>query len=79
MDISWIELLWEGETIDGEFMRGQLFRFNGHYYICNNVPYKYKECIASIIVLMRMKCNNIFGSSIFIMNITNFLLPFTFL
>ena len=44
MDISWKELLWEGETIDGEFMRGQLFRFNGHYYICNNVPYTLGDC-----------------------------------
>lgn len=45
MDISWKELLWEGETIEGEFMRGQLFRFQGHYYICNNIPVTYEECV----------------------------------
>ena len=43
-NISWTELLWEGETINGEFIRGQLFRFRGHYYICNNIPLTYEEC-----------------------------------
>ena len=42
--ISWTELLWEGKTINGEFMRGQLFRFWNHYYICNNIPYSCDEC-----------------------------------
>lgn len=44
-NINWTELLWEGETISGEFIRGQLFRFQEHYYICNNIPVEYKECI----------------------------------
>ena len=25
-------------------MRGQLFRFREHYYICNNIPYTFEEC-----------------------------------
>lgn len=44
MDISWTELVWEGKTTKGEFMRGQLFRFYDHYYICNNVPYTLDDC-----------------------------------
>lgn len=45
MSISYTELLWEGETINGIFMRGQLFRFKEHYYICNNIPVTYEECV----------------------------------
>ena len=44
-NIPWTELLWEGETISGAFIRGQLFRFQGHYYICNNIPVEYEECV----------------------------------
>ena len=44
MKISWQELLWEGKTIGGEFMRGQLFCFRGHYYMCNNVPCTLDDC-----------------------------------
>ena len=44
MAISLTELFYEGETLDGTFIRGQLFWFRGHYYICNNVPYTFDEC-----------------------------------
>ena len=44
MAISLAELLYEGETLDGTFIRGQLFCFRGHYYLCANVPYTFDEC-----------------------------------
>ena len=44
MIVPWIELLWEGIAVNGDFVRGQLFRFHDKHYICKNVAYTPIEC-----------------------------------
>lgn len=41
--IPFSDLVYEGTTTDGEFVRGQLFRFSNRFYICTNVPHSLEE------------------------------------
>lgn len=44
--IDWAELLWQGETMDGTLVKGQLLRMRDHYYICSNIPIEYEKCVS---------------------------------
>ena len=41
--IPFSDLVYEGTTIDNEFVRGQLFRFGSRFYICTNIPHSLEE------------------------------------